>query len=108
MSPLELPRNPQRTIRAAPRRGKFPATPSGRPSTRNTAVNQADDEKSNTSQLRRLERESPTPPPLDSPRGRMPTWAWWVAFTLTVGPISVQGNNCVMQCSNSAPIYASR
>lgn len=71
-------------------------------------MNQADDEKSNTSQLRRLERESPLLPPLGPPRGRVPTWAWWVAFTLTVGPISVHGNNCVMQCNNSVPIYASR
>ena len=32
----------------------------------------------NTSQLQRLERESPSPPPLDLPRGCVPTWAWWV------------------------------
>ncbi len=77
--------------------------------TRNYVIDlEADDKKSNTSQLRRIERDSPSPSPPPPPRGRVPTWAWWVAFTLFVGSISVKGNNCIMQCSNSVPIYASR
>ena len=45
---------------------------------------------------------------MDASRRRLPGWAWWVAITLTVGPITVSGNNCIVQCNNSAPIYANR
>ena len=77
-----------------------------------------DPEKRNTSQRRPLEhkprsmtKQSPPPsplPPMDASRRRLPGWAWWVAITLTVGPITVSGNNCIVQCNNSAPIYANR
>lgn len=49
---------------------------------------------------------SVSPPVL--PLRRIPAWAWCVAFTLTVGPVTVTGNNCMVQCNHSAPIYASR
>jgi len=53
---------------------------------------------------------TPSAPTPESPPRRLPGWAWWVAITLTVGPITVSGNNCIVQCNphSSAPIYASR
>ena len=80
-----------------------------------------DSKKRNTGPRRHLEHKArgvtcsssppsrPSPPTLESPSRRLPGWAWWVAITLTVGPITVSGNNCIVQCNHqSAPIYASR